>query len=329
MSWMIERILHFGKDQKLIDGYFHFGFRARDGNQYILDHDEHWIGSLSKGENNLNWTAGHTAPIEGIRHIHADLRNPTYVSSIGKETVVVVSGGNNKIFRINHVTGNAELLIDGEKWGLKDIGNCEYDPNGFLWINEVTGCRIRKFDLEGNLLVTLGNGTPGFQTDKVSFYEVQFNWIYDLRRGPDGNVYVLDSKNYCVRMIDPLAEVVILIAGNGKGGYSGDGGPAIDATFGSNADEHFDGPWSLSVDEEGNLYIGDTQNHVIRMINRATGVISTIAGTSQMTSKVIDPSNITDPLDLQLPRICSLDYDNNRLFIPEWDGDLVVLQRLN
>lgn len=326
-SWTIERILHFDKEQKLIDGYCHFGFHDQEGNRYILDHDTHWIGSISQGSNTLKWTAGNHAISPQIRHIYADIINPTYLTTLDQDTVIIVSSGNNTIFKFNHRHGQAELLIDGQLWGLKDVGNCEYDPCGFLWINEVTGCRVHKFDLNGKLITTLGNGEAGFQVGKVSFEEVQFNWIFDLRRGSDGNLYVLDSRNFCVRMIDPIKEEVTVIAGTGIGGYTGDNGLAINATLGSSKDEHFDGPWSLSLDEQTNLYIGDTQNHVVRMVDRHSGIITTIAGTQNITYPFQNPSSVNDPFNLQLQRICSLDYHDHHLFIPEWDGDLIVLNK--
>jgi hypothetical protein len=83
-----------------------------------------------------------------------------------------------------------------------------------------------------------------------------------MRKGNDGNIYVLDSKNYSIRMMDLKNETVTLIAGNGEAGYSGDGGDVLNATFGSSSNTQFDGPWSLALDEFDNIYIGDTQNHV-------------------------------------------------------------------
>ncbi|AIQ27968.1 hypothetical protein P40081_07090 [Paenibacillus sp. FSL P4-0081] len=328
MNWTVERILHFEERSTIIDGYCHFGFHDGQGNRFILDHDTHWLGKISRSSNTLSWTAGKSPVRAGVRHIHVDLANPTYMTTIDSDTIMVVSSGNNKVFRINHFTGSSQLLIAGDVWGLKDIGNCEYDPGGFLWINEVTGCRVHKFDLEGRLLTTFGNGVPGVAQDKAARDEVQFNWIFDLRRGPDGNIYVLDSGNYCVRMIDVSCDVVIRVAGTGTGGYSGDDGPALEATFGSNQDEHFDGPWSLAIDEAGNLFIGDTQNHVVRTVEHETGRITTIAGrTSRVPSYINDSAISINPLALQLPKICSLDYYNNHLFIPEWDGELIILAR--
>lgn len=50
------------------------------------------------------------------------------------------------------------------------------------------------------------------------------HWIYDLRRGPDDRLYVLDSRNFALRVIDPAAGRVTTVAGTGTSGYSGDGG---------------------------------------------------------------------------------------------------------
>lgn len=327
MSWTINKRLHFGKEQKLIDGYCHFGFHSPLGTRYILDHDTHWVGEIAKETKTLNWTAGNQRISGQVRHIYADILSPTYITFPDQHTVIVASSGNNKVFAINHTSGQVQLLIDGTAWGLQDLGNCEYDPSGFLWINEVTGCRVRKFDQNGALIATLGNGEAGFQADTVSFEQVQFNWIYDLRRGADGNLYVLDSKNYCIRRIDPINEEVTVIAGTGNGGYTGDGGSALQATFGSSSGEHFDGPWSLSLDEACNLYIGDTQNHVVRRVDHTTGIITTIAGTPNTATPAEIAPDSADPLCLQLPRICSLDYADGQLFVPEWDGELIVLEQ--
>jgi len=211
--------------------------------------------------------------------------------------------------------------------GVKDIGNCEYDLDGNVWVNEVTGCRVWQFDSKGNKKLVLGDGKPGFQKEATSFDKVCFNWIYDLRLGPDGSIYVLDSKNFAVRMIDLQNEKVTLLAGTGKPGYTGDGGSALDATLGSDPSAHFDGPYSLSLDEDGNIYVGDTQNHVVRMVERATNIISTIAGNHQIRQHVRNDPRETDPLKLNLPKISSLDYFNNCLFIPEWDGDMIILEK--
>jgi hypothetical protein len=129
-------------------------------------------------------------------------------------------------------------------------------------------------------------------------------------------------------MIDLQSENVTLVVGTGKPGYTGDGGDALNATLGSDPSQHFDGPYSLSLDEDGNIYIGDTQNHVLRMVEKKTNIISTIAGNHRIKPNVRNNPQETDPLKLNLPKICSLDYYNNCLFIPEWDGDMIVLEKM-
>jgi hypothetical protein len=209
-----------------------------------------------------------------------------------------------------------------------DIGNCVYDGQGGLWVHEIEGCRVWQFDLSGEPVRALGDGRPGFQRETVRFDAVRFNWIYDLRLAPDGNLYVLDSKNYSLRRIDVEGGTVSTVVGTGRPGYTGDGGPAVEATLGSNPAEYFDGPYSLSIDEEGNLYIGDTQNHVVRMVEAATGRISTIAGVHPAEPGVRNDPQETDPLRLNLPKICSMDYYGGCLFVPDWSDDLIVLEKV-
>lgn len=117
------------------------------------------------------------------------------------------------------------------------------------------------------------------------------------------------------------------MVGTGKPGYSGDGGPAISATLGSNPGEYFDGPFSLSLDEQGNIFIGDTYNHVVRMVDHATHQISTIAGQRPAEPNRRNDPQETDPLRLNLPKICSMDYYDRSLFIPDWSDDLIVLEK--
>ena len=148
-----------------------------------------------------------------------------------------------------------------------------------------------------------------------------------MRMGPDERLYVLDSGNLAIRRIDPLGRVVETIAGTGKSGPATDGEPARTAQFGSLPSEQFDGPYGLCVDEAGNLYVADTFNHVIRTINGATGVITTIAGNPEAIPHQPNDPLLKDPRRLNLPKICGLEYFDGRLFVPEWDGDLIVLRK--
>ena len=280
----------------------------------------------------LKWTVAAKPVFADVPNISAPLEFPMYVDALSDDVLVVSNFKTAELYRIDPFAMTARLLVDGHAVGLADMGNCVVDDESYIWVNEVTGCRLWRFDPTGRFAEVLGYGTPGFQSDPVPFGEARFNWIYDIRRGPDSRIYVLDSRNFAVRVVDVAQRCVHTIAGDGQPGYEGDGGDARHARFGGNPHAKFDGPISLSVDEEKNVYIGDRFNHVVRMIDGVTGVISTIAGTHGANERQANDANERDPLRLNLPKISSMDYHDNRLFVPTDlatdSGDLVVLRKL-
>ncbi len=329
MEWRIKYIFNFTEEITWKGGYFQFGFHDYKGNSYVIRHSKHWLGELIKNDE-FTWTAGSIDPKLSEVHIPFDLKNPMYISrSPIDESLAISSGGNNKVFKLFPDEKKVDIFIDMKEYGVNDIGNCVFDKEGNMWINEITGCRLWQFDSKGQKKKVLGNGKPGFQKESTNFDDVQFNWIYDIRLGPDNNLYILDSRNYAVREIDFEEEKVKHIAGTGEPGYSGDGGLAKKATFGSNTNEKFDGPWSMALDKLGNIFIGDTHNHVVRMIEKKKKkrVIATIVGNPEYIPSLRNSVDEKDLLKINLPKICSMDFYNNELFIPEWDGDLIVLEK--
>jgi len=332
-GWEIESIinfdLRFGTLSK--NGFAYFGFHDKNGKQYAISHQRHFLGPVDNNDS-LKWTVATSSIYEDVPNIHADLKYPMYIDSMPDGTLITSNFGNNRIYRINESKMKAKLFVDGSAIGMKDMGNCVVDNEGCVWVNEVVGCKVWRFDSTGRPILILGNGKPGFQSEEVDFHKVKFNWIDDIRLGPDGNIYVLDSMNFAVRMINIKNNTVSTLAGTGKGGYDGDGGDARLATFGSNPKEHFNGPISMSLDEEGNIFVGDKFNYVVRMIHRKTGIIETIAGNHvSVEGRRNDPKE-KDRFRLNLPQISSMDYYNGRLFIPTdltTDvGDLVVLKSI-
>ena len=330
-GWTVDRIVHFDPGDFVRAGFVHFGFHDREGRLYGVDHPRHFLGLVGDGDR-VNWTVSPQPVFPDVPNIEAELRFPMYVDVLPEGALVVSNLGNALLYRIDTEKMTAELLVDGHEFGMADMGNCVVDHEAHVWVNEVTGCRVWRFDPAGRPVQILGDGTPGFQAEAASFDEVRFNWIYDLRRGPEGAIYVLDSRNFAVRVIDEAARSVRTLAGRGTSGYSGDGGDARTATFGGDPTAQFDGPISLSLDEAGNVYIGDRFNHVVRMIERDTGIITTIAGRPIDDLRANDPAE-RDALRLNLPRISSMDYSRGRLFVPTdlagESGDLVVLRKVS
>ena len=82
-----------------------------------------------------------------------------------------------------------------------------------------------------------------------------------------GNIYIADSADHVVERISPFG-VLTIVAGNGKGAFAGDGGPAVNASLNR--------PWSVAIDSSGNLYIADSANNRVRKVSN--GIITTVAG---------------------------------------------------
>jgi sugar lactone lactonase YvrE len=110
----------------------------------------------------------------------------------------------------------------------------------------------------------IGNGSPGYSDTRV-------NNPYGVLVGRDGALYFCDLDNQRIRRRDPKTHRTIDIAGNGERGYAGDGGRA---TAGS-----LNMPHEIAFDSRGHLYIAERDNHVVRKVDGATGVMSTLAGT--------------------------------------------------
>jgi len=128
--------------------------------------------------------------------------------------------------------------------------------------------RIYHVTSDGTVTVVAGTGTLGFGGDNGPALSAQMNYIQGVAADGVGNVYFSDSKNNRIRKITPSG-VISTVAGSGSWGSKGDGGPAVSAGL--------SGPRGIAVDQAGDLFIADTGNNEIRMVNSA-GTITTVAG---------------------------------------------------
>jgi DNA-binding CsgD family transcriptional regulator len=158
----------------------------------------------------------------------------------------------------------------------------------------------------GILKIFAGTGGDGNSGDRGPAIHAQFGLIPAIALGPHGELYVADARYNVVRVVTPDPDHKIsTLAGTGDAGNSGDGGPAYRARLNS--------PAGLAVDRGGNVYIADTENHVIRQVSRA-GIISTVAGTRRADG-VIDGS----PLGSSVGNPTAIAFDRRgRLYAVDW-----------
>lgn len=155
-----------------------------------------------------------------------------------------------------------------------------------------------------------GNGTAGFSGDGGAPTSAQLSGPLGLALDSSGNLYIVDSVNDRVRKIS--GGNITTVAGNGTGGFSGDGKAATSA-------EMLD-PAGVALDSSGNIYIADTANHVIREVTVSNGNISTIAGTN--TGGYTGDGGAATSAELDSPTDVAVDSSGN-VFIAD-SGNHVI-----
>jgi len=150
---------------------------------------------------------------------------------------------------------------------------------------------IRKIDAATGIISTVGGGaTPGYSGDGGPFSKAQLNQPLQVAFDGAGNLYILEcGGSVCtaprVRKVD-TNQVIHTIAGTGSQGYTGDGGPAVNATFNLGPADN----GGIAADAAGNVYIGDTGNNAVRRIDAATGIITTFLANAQQVRGVATDS---------------------------------------
>lgn len=142
----------------------------------------------------------------------------------------------------------------------------------YMYISDAYNYRVRRVDmLTGILSAFAGNGVNGYSGDGSQAINAQFSRVFGLCTDTAGNVYIGDWDNARIRKVDFSSGIVTTIAGNGIGGFGGDGGLAINAMLKK--------PTAMCFDKQGDLFFTDEDNNRVRKIDMQTGIISTIAGT--------------------------------------------------
>jgi sugar lactone lactonase YvrE len=132
------------------------------------------------------------------------------------------------------------------------------DGAGNLYVADDNNHRIRRIDRSGVVTTVAGNGTEGATGDGGPALSAQLNHPRGVAVDGRGDLFVADSMNHRVRMVDP-AGIISTVAGCGRQGFGGDGGPATTARL-------FE-PRGVAVDVAGRLFVADTYNDRIRRVD--------------------------------------------------------------
>jgi hypothetical protein len=244
----------------------------------------------------------------GFAGDHGDPRTAQFngihnLAILADGSLLLADTWNQRVRRINPDFSKIDTLAgDGRKTFAGDGGPASaasfgmviqiaLDPGpSHLYVADIASVRIRRIDLKSGRVTTVaGNGSKGVPTDGSSATEAP---LADPRAAlPDGKggFYILERGGHALRHVN--AEGIIrTVAGNGKAGLEGDGGPALAARL--------NGPKHLCMDRDGTVLIADAENHVIRRFDPVSGRITRVAGTGKKGSEGIGG----DPLSAQLAR---------------------------
>ncbi len=261
---------------------------------------------------------------DNIQGLNANLGFPFYLAIDAAGNLYIADTSNSRIRKlapsgiITTVAGGAGAGYAGDggpatSAQLDRPDGVAVDSSGNIYIADTLNYVIRKVTASTGVISTIaGTGTvKGYTGDGGPAVSAKLNLPVDLAVDPSGNVYFSDQDNDVVRKIS-TSGVISTVAGSGKAGFAGDGGPATSATM--------NGPGGVALDTAGNLYIGEVGSSRIRMVS-TSGIITTVAGDLTIGGYTGDGGPATGAA-LSQPRgvtvgpygdIYIADYSNNRI----------------
>jgi trimeric autotransporter adhesin len=252
------------------------------GNLYIADANNNVVrkvttaGTISTIAG--NGTAGYTG--NGGAATNAELNGPYGVVLDASGNLYIADTNNNVIRKVTTAgtistvagtgssgnTGNGGPATSAKLSGPAGIA---VDASGNLYIADSGNNVVRKVTTAGTISLVAGTGTVGYSGIGSVATSVDLSWPVGVAVDASGNIYIADAESNVVLKVTPTGTLTT-VAGNGNIGYTGDGGPAVNAELNN--------PTGVAVDGAGNLYIADTLNNVVRTVTPG-GIITTMAGT--------------------------------------------------
>ena len=176
-----------------------------------------------------------------------------------KGMITTVAGGNTFGFSGDGGPATAATLYAPESIALDSIGN--------LYIADWGNARVRLVNSAGFISTVAGNGSNGYNGDGQLATAARIS-ARCVALDAAGNLYIADEENSRIRKVDSEG-MISTVAGNGAFGFTGDGGPATEASLYS--------PYAVAVSKSGRIFIADFINNRIRVVD-SDGVIDTVAG---------------------------------------------------
>lgn len=317
---------------------------ASDGTPWFIDWNNHLIRRVLP-DDTVETIVGWTDPIlpgdgepsgaeytqDGALGLDVRLNHPTEFAELDGE-ILVMAWHNHKLRAIDPDTGRVRVVM-GRGAGFRGDGGAAADallkqPKALclgadetIYIGDQQNFRVRAIDGDGVITTIAGNGVgnlagePG--GDDIPALDSPIDWEAGSNPEPSGGLVVQGNKLYLaetlrhrIRVVDLDSGMITTLAGTGEPGYAGDGGQAAAAQLNA--------PRELEIGPDGDLYVADTDNNVIRAIDLSTGVIRTVAGTGELG---LDETDGRPATETALKRPFGLEFD--------LQGNLYVMDTIN
>lgn len=194
------------------------------------------------------------------------------------------------------------------------------DRDGNLLICDLMNNRIRKLHLDTGIIETYGGAGEGKPTPEgAPLAGTPLNGPRTMVLAPDGDLYLALREGNVILRLDGKTKMWHRVAGTGESGYSGDGGPALDAKFGGSM-ARLAGPKGMTLGPGNTLIVADTESEAIREIDLKTGTIKTILGAG-----VLGDCSETDPLRCKLNRPHSVLFDGGVLYVGDSEAHRILV----
>ncbi len=260
-------------------------FITKDKNDNIYFTDGNCVRKINASDDKIYTIAGTGAAGyngDGIDAKTALLNKPQGIAVNKNGDIYIVDQYNQRVRKIDALTGlistiagngvpgyNGDEIPATEAELAYPVGMA-LDTAGNIYIADQVNNRIRKITISDGIIHTIaGGGTNGLGDGGLAT-NASLSTPLGIAIDKWGNIYISDSQNFRIRKINASDGIINTIAGNGSYGYSGDGGPAKNASIAI--------IFSVAVDTSGNIYLPDFVNGPLRMINAKDSTISTIAG---------------------------------------------------
>lgn len=227
--------------------------------------------------------------VEGIPLLDADIRDPRGIVLTDSGRLIISVDGS---YLLAELAGGKAVRVAGrDQKGFSGDGglaiNATFDlpsflasdAKGDLFVADYFNHRIRRIDAKTGIITTIaGNGDARSYGDNGPATEAGVGYPFGIAVDSREDVYLIENGVGTIRVIDRETGFIHTVAGTGKWGFTGDGGPATEAEI---------APAAIALDSAGDLYFSDNENNRIRKVDTHTGIISTVVGNGLPKRKII------------------------------------------